>query len=263
MPANIVLGGDSAGGNLVLATLHRIKAAGEPMPRCAVLLSPFVDFTLSSISLIRNEASDPMFTFAKLAAIRPLYASPERFLDPSLSPLFGDFAGLPPLLFQASGDEMPCSTNQRGPRRARTPPVFTVEFEIWDGWCTCSRRCRCRRRSVPIERIIDFIRRQTRMVMRTAVFAFTTMLAACAISNPAAGGLEGTVETVLSGDTLVVRIDGKKVEVRLADIGAPQGSQFYAPNVENPSGGDGRRPLGDRARNRARRRFHLCLRACR
>jgi endonuclease YncB( thermonuclease family) len=69
------------------------------------------------------------------------------------------------------------------------------------------------------------------MVMRTAVFAFAMMLAACAISNPAAGGLEGTVETVLSGDTLVVRIDGKKVEVRLADIGAPQGSQFYAPNA--------------------------------
>jgi acetyl esterase/lipase len=42
---NIVIAGDSAGGNLALASLHRIKAAGEPLPACAVLLSPFVDFS--------------------------------------------------------------------------------------------------------------------------------------------------------------------------------------------------------------------------
>ena len=34
-PQHIVLGGDSAGGNLVLATLHRLKQLGEELPRAA------------------------------------------------------------------------------------------------------------------------------------------------------------------------------------------------------------------------------------
>jgi endonuclease YncB( thermonuclease family) len=41
--------------------------------------------------------------------------------------------------------------------------------------------------------------------------------------------IEGSVVRVLSGDTIVVSSSGRDVEVRLADIGAPQGSQFYAP----------------------------------
>lgn len=160
MPANIVLGGDSAGGNLVLATLLRIKAAGEPMPRCAVLLSPVVDFTLSSISLIHNEATDPMFTFAKLAAIRTLYASPERFLEPSLSPLFGDFAGLPPLLFQASGDEALLDESTRAAARAHAAGV-PVEFEIWDKMVHVFQALPVPQAQRANQRITDFIRRQT------------------------------------------------------------------------------------------------------
>lgn len=41
--------------------------------------------------------------------------------------------------------------------------------------------------------------------------------------------IEGAVVRVPSGDTIVVNASGREVEVRLADIGAPQGSQFYAP----------------------------------
>jgi len=130
-PRGIVIAGDSAGGNLTLATLHRIKAAGEPLPGCAVLLSPFVDFTLSSKSLITNEKRDPMFTLAGMVALRELYAPPERFLDASLSPLFGDFTGLPPLLLQAGSTEMLLDEAARIAARAHAAGV-PVEFEIWD-----------------------------------------------------------------------------------------------------------------------------------
>ena len=130
-PRGIVIAGDSAGGNLTLATLHRIKAAGEPLPACAVLLSPFVDFTLSSRSLFVNEKHDPMFTLAGMVALRELYAPPERFLDASLSPLFGDFAGLPPLLLQAGSTEMLLDESGRIAARAHAAGV-PVEFEIWD-----------------------------------------------------------------------------------------------------------------------------------
>ena len=130
-PRSIVIAGDSAGGNLTLATLHRTKAAGEPLPRCAVLLSPFVDFTLSSKSLVANAKRDPMFTLEGVVALRELYAPPERFLDASLSPLFADFAGLPPLLLQAGSTEMLADEAARVAARAHAGGV-QVEFEIWD-----------------------------------------------------------------------------------------------------------------------------------
>lgn len=131
-PRNIVLAGDSAGGNLSLALLHRLKAAGEPLPACAVLLSPFVDFTLSSRSLCSNERRDPIFSASSLVAIRGNYADPEDFLDPTLSPLFGDFQGLPPLLFQASDSEMLRDESLRAAAKARAAGV-EASVELWQG----------------------------------------------------------------------------------------------------------------------------------
>lgn len=130
-PDQIVIGGDSAGGNLALATLHRIKAAGEPMPACAVLFSPFVDFTLSGASVVSNSRRDPIFTLAFAAAIRACYAPPERFLDPAVSPLFGDFHGFPPLLIQVGSSEMLLDDATRAAARADAAGVC-VELEIWD-----------------------------------------------------------------------------------------------------------------------------------
>lgn len=127
----VVIGGDSAGGNLALATLHRIKAAAEPMPACTVLLSPFVDFTLSGESVVANANRDPVFTLAFATAIRACYAPPERFLDPTVSPLFGDFRNLPPLLFQAGSTEMLLDDAVRAAAKAHAAGV-SVELEIWD-----------------------------------------------------------------------------------------------------------------------------------
>ena len=128
---NIVLAGDSAGGNLALGLLQGLEAAGEPLPACAVLLSPGVDFTLSSRSMVTNAQLDPSFALAELVALRGLYAPPERYLDPAVSPLFGDFARLPPLLFQAGGSEMLLDESTRAAARAHAAGVV-VELEIWD-----------------------------------------------------------------------------------------------------------------------------------
>ncbi len=129
---NIVVAGDSAGGNLSLALLHRIKAADEPMPACAVLLSPFVDFTLSSLSLCTNEKRDPVFTVNNVVAMRRHYAQPEQFLEPSLSPLFGDYHGFPPLLYQASDTEVLRDESLRSAARAHAAGV-DVRVELWQG----------------------------------------------------------------------------------------------------------------------------------
>jgi monoterpene epsilon-lactone hydrolase len=129
-PRDVIIGGDSAGGNLTLALLHRIKAAGQPMPACAVMLSPFVDFTLSSPSMVTNEKRDPMFSTSAMVGLRHHYIAPEDMLSPDASPLFGDFSGLPPLFFQSSESEMLRDDSLRAAERAHAAGVG-VEVELW------------------------------------------------------------------------------------------------------------------------------------
>jgi monoterpene epsilon-lactone hydrolase len=157
-PAEVAFGGDSAGGNLALVTLLRARAAGLPMPRCAVLLSPVVDFTLSSRSLLANERLDPMFTLRGMAAMRLQYARPEQFVDPSVSPLFGDFAGLPPLLFQVGEREMLLDESVRAAERADAAGVG-VEVTIWERMAHVFQALPLAQKAAAADEVTGFIRR--------------------------------------------------------------------------------------------------------
>ena len=128
--SQIVLGGDSAGGTLTLSTLHAIKAAGEPMPACAVLLSPAVDLTMSGASFATHARRDPVFSLDTLIGLRNLYVRPEQMLDARASPLFGDYHGFPPLLFQVGSEEVLLDDTLRAAARAHEAGV-SVEAEIW------------------------------------------------------------------------------------------------------------------------------------
>lgn len=129
--SNIVIAGDSAGGNLALATLQRLKVEGLPQPACAVLLSPFVDFTLSGNSALSNARRDPIFTPAFAIGIRSFYADPLDYSDPEVSPLFGQFEGLPPTLIQVGSGEMLLDDAVRVAAAANDAGV-QVQLEIWD-----------------------------------------------------------------------------------------------------------------------------------
>ena len=132
-PRNIVLAGDSAGGNLALVTLTRLRAAGEPLPACAVLLSPALDCTLGSPSMAMFDGRDPMIRLASLLVLRRLYVpTPHQYTEPEVSPLFADFRGLPPLLFQAGTTELLRDEATRAADKAFAAGV-DVELELWPG----------------------------------------------------------------------------------------------------------------------------------
>lgn len=130
-PKDIVIAGDSAGGNLVLSTLLRLKAEQLALPACAVLLSPFLDFTLSGRSALTNARRDPIFTSAFAIGVRSHYAPAELHSDPRVSPLLGDFEGLPPMLFQVGSTEMLLDDSVRAASKARDAKV-PVQLEIWE-----------------------------------------------------------------------------------------------------------------------------------
>ncbi len=130
-PGNIVLAGDSAGGNLAMVTLHRVLAAGEPLPACAVLLSPALDCTMTSPSMAAYDGRDPVIRMSSLLVFRRHYvSSPDRYTNPEVSPLFADFTGYPPLFFQAGSTEVLRDEATRAAEKAHQAGV-DVELELW------------------------------------------------------------------------------------------------------------------------------------
>lgn len=127
---DIVLVGDSAGGNLAMALLQRLREAEQSLPACAALLSPFLDLTLSGTSALGNARHDPIFTLPFAVGIRRFYAAPEQFADASVSPLFGRFEGLPPLLLQVGSSEMLLDDAVRAANKAVAAGV-PVRLEVW------------------------------------------------------------------------------------------------------------------------------------
>ncbi len=127
-----VLAGDSAGGNLSLVTLMRARDALLPLPDCAVLLSPATDLTVSGPSQRYNAKADPMFSPAAVDLLPDVYCPGQDRRNPRLSPLFGNWNGLPPLLFHAGSTEMLLDDSVRAYDRAIQAGV-EAEIEVWVG----------------------------------------------------------------------------------------------------------------------------------
>lgn len=113
--SEVFVAGDSAGGNLTLALIAWVRDQGLRAPDAAVALSPATDGTLGSPSLRSNIATDAMLgpLFGPLARVPRsalLWLAWMRHRirpnHPLVSPIFGDLAGLPPLLIHASEAEM-------------------------------------------------------------------------------------------------------------------------------------------------------------
>ncbi len=102
----MVIGGDSAGGGLTLALLLSIKARGLPMPAGALLLSPWTDLATTGASLDKNEKSDAMFKKVYITEGAKRYLGAADPKAPLASPLYGDLAGLPPVLTFVSDSEV-------------------------------------------------------------------------------------------------------------------------------------------------------------
>jgi len=108
LPEDIVVAGDSAGGNIALSLLLRAKRNGLPMPSCCVLLSPVADMTQSGLSSVENRYSDALFSLEVMLHCRNLYLGGDNqdLHNDEISPLFGDFAGFPPFMFHAGSAEL-------------------------------------------------------------------------------------------------------------------------------------------------------------
>lgn len=104
-PGQVVVAGDSAGGGLCLAMLLTLRDRGLPLPAAAVPISPWAEITCSADAWVRNADTDFLLDKERLTGIGELYTQGADPGDPLVSPVHGDYAGLPPMYIQASAYE--------------------------------------------------------------------------------------------------------------------------------------------------------------
>ena len=131
-PGRVVFAGDSAGGNLVVAVALLLKAEGVPLPAALVAVSPAPDLTFRGESNVTNRASDPFSRIDDMDRIVELYLQGHDPTDPLASPVFGDLAGLPPLLVMVGPTETLRDDSEELARVAAAAGVDTT-FELVDG----------------------------------------------------------------------------------------------------------------------------------
>ncbi len=103
---DIILAGDSAGGNLALCLALQLKKEGRLMPRGLVLMSPWTDLTASGKSHMTKAEIDPVLDAEYLQRMIVNYADGQDLTNPMISPLFGDYEGFPPTYIQVGNNEI-------------------------------------------------------------------------------------------------------------------------------------------------------------
>lgn len=130
----VVVAGDSAGGNLALVLTMMLRDAGRLPPRQLVLLSPWTDMTASGKSYTELQDIDPMLTMDYIKAVCGAYAPGQDLTTPMLSPLFGSFDGFPPVLIQVGSAEILMSDSVRL-RDRLVQAGIPCRLEVWpDMW---------------------------------------------------------------------------------------------------------------------------------
>lgn len=129
---DVVVAGDSAGGNMALVLSMLLRVEGRQLPRCLVLFSPWTDMTASGKSYEEERETDPMLTLGYIEAVRRAYAPEQDYTSPLLSPLFGDFTGFPPVFVQVGSEEILRSDSIRL-RDRLVQSGIPCRLEVWSG----------------------------------------------------------------------------------------------------------------------------------
>mgnify|MGYP002626311583 CR=1 FL=1 len=108
---NIIVFGDSAGGNLALELSLYLKQNRLPQPAMLILVSPWTTFETDLPS--RSKNADRDLVLGKINPVMypavsstPIYGGDIPLKDPRLSPIYADLRGLPPTLIQVGGYEL-------------------------------------------------------------------------------------------------------------------------------------------------------------
>lgn len=127
-PEQVLIAGDSAGGGLVMALVQVLRDLGLPLPVGAILISPWTDLTGSGESNVSLQEEDVLLDWENLAECACDYAGAESLEHPWVSPLFGDFHGLPDTLILVGDAEI---LRDDSTRLAERMQEDGVKVDLW------------------------------------------------------------------------------------------------------------------------------------
>jgi len=133
-PRKMGIFGTSAGGGLTFAMVLRAKALGLPLPAAIAPGSPWVDLTGDGDSLRSNEFVDNVLVSMSgwAGAAAALYAAGHNLRDPLISPIYGDFGGLPPAILTSGTRDLFLSDTVRAHRKLRQAGTEAV-LQVFEG----------------------------------------------------------------------------------------------------------------------------------
>lgn len=129
---DVIVTGDSAGGNLALSLVLKLKDQGRLLPRGLVLMSPWTDLTSSGESFAAKTELDPVLNKAYIDKMVEAYAPGQDLQNPYISPLFGNFDGFPPTYIQVGENEILFSDAQRL-HQAFVDANVSVKMDVYRG----------------------------------------------------------------------------------------------------------------------------------
>ena len=134
-PGDVAVVGTSAGAGLALALCLRAKADGVPLPAVIAPGTPEADMTNAGDTIRTNEWLDNVLVSADgyIEAARKVYVPAGHDLkDPQLSPIFGDFSGLPPAIITSGTRDLFLSNAVRVHRKLRQAGVEAT-LQVFEG----------------------------------------------------------------------------------------------------------------------------------
>ncbi len=134
-PKNIIMIGESAGGNLTAVTLLRARDAKLPLPVAAALLSPVTDLSMTGGSMVSRVQADPFMSPEMGLVMVNNYLNNKLDLvaAPTVSPILADLKGLPPLFIQVGEAEILYDHSINFAAKAKKAGVAVEVDEIPDG----------------------------------------------------------------------------------------------------------------------------------
>ncbi len=134
-PRRVAVEGTSVGSNPALALMLRAKGEGVPLPAAMALRSPPSDLTFAGDSWTTNEWIDNVLVSAEapyLSQAGQLYVQGHDPKNPMLSPLYGDFQGLPPTILTTGTRDLVLSDTVRVHRKLRRAGV-EADLQVYEG----------------------------------------------------------------------------------------------------------------------------------
>lgn len=153
---DVIVAGDSAGGNLALALVRTLKEEGRLLPRGLVLMSPWTDLTCSGKSHETKAEVDPVLNEEYLERMRKAYAGEQDMTDPKISPIFGEFKGFPPTYIQVGDNEVLYSDGARLHRRMLAAKV-SVKMDHFEGMWHVFQMSPFKKATEAMNKIAEFI----------------------------------------------------------------------------------------------------------